>query len=168
MLRRLHRVAPSVRSLSIHTRLQQIPNLSTHGRTFGTGSSAIVTPVWTTDCFLPVCAAEQLFISMHSHLPWWAAIGASAFAIRTVFTLPIAVWQARMRSRMLSLAPHMRSLAVAVRSSIMRSGKFASEEEAHAAFAAEYGRSVKKMHHEHSVRPFLSTFKLRCWSHSGV
>ena len=106
--------------------------------------------------FPPIALAENLLLTLQSTLPWWAAISSSAVVLRATFSLPVAVWQARMRARMIRLAPHMRSLAAVVRASVVRTGKYSSEEEINAAAIAEYAKAAKKMYREHNIRPIFS------------
>ena len=63
-----------------------------------------------------VHSAETLFCSIHNslHLPWWAVIMGTTFALRTATTLPLAVHQAKMVTRVESLMPLLKEMQEAV------------------------------------------------------
>ena len=64
-----------------------------------------------------VHAAETLFLNIHTHLhlPWWSVIVISTFSLRALATLPLAVHQAKLVSRIELLLPNVKELQEAVK-----------------------------------------------------
>ena len=63
--------------------------------------------------FLPIRCAQQFLENVHdvTGLPWWASIAISTFALRTVVTLPLAVFSARVMNRVELLQPEIQQLS---------------------------------------------------------
>jgi len=120
--------------------------------------STLPTSTWAADCIAPVCAVENLLISLHGHLPWWGSIACSAIILRASVTLPVAVFQLRLRSKIDTLTPHIRALAFAIRERVHRkyAGKL-SRKDLEKQTIKEYKHNINKIYWEAKAHPYLCT-----------
>ncbi|XP_058827803.1 cytochrome c oxidase assembly protein COX18, mitochondrial [Topomyia yanbarensis] len=75
---------------------------------------ASLTGLWTTvSCSTPVAYMQQGLIAMHdlSGLPWWASIIVSTVLVRSIVTLPLAIYQNKIVARLEKITLEMPAIA---------------------------------------------------------
>jgi membrane protein insertase Oxa1/YidC/SpoIIIJ len=79
----------------------------------------------TPEFIQTMIAANQQFIeTFHgAGLPWWASIVSATVCLRSVLTLPIAIYQQRAIGRMLAAAPIVQSWGETLKNQLAREGK---------------------------------------------
>ncbi|XP_077388323.1 LOW QUALITY PROTEIN: cytochrome c oxidase assembly protein COX18, mitochondrial [Festucalex cinctus] len=82
-------------------------------------SSGAADPVWYEQVAhsAPVRLAEDFLVQVQqtSGLPWWISIAVSTLGVRTLITLPLAVYQMRIFAKVEALQPEIEALAKSLR-----------------------------------------------------
>lgn len=71
----------------------------------------------TTSDYLPISLAQSFLESVHTctHLPWWGTIVVTCVGLRCVITLPLAVYQNKLITRIELLQPTLKELTEALK-----------------------------------------------------
>ena len=75
--------------------------------------------------FLPVTLAQNFLESIHqySHLPWWSTIIFTCLGLRAVITLPLAVHQNKLITKIELLQPTLKELSEALKYRVTIEGR---------------------------------------------
>ncbi|KAI8976532.1 60Kd inner membrane protein-domain-containing protein [Pilobolus umbonatus] len=116
-------------------------------------SIACIQPT-TAESSLPVIlsANEQILTSIHtSGLPWWATLISSTVILRSVMTLPIAVYQQRSIGKMIALAPMVQSWGETLKVKIANESKHNqwSYSQYQKELQKQYSKKVKSIYAEY-------------------
>lgn len=96
--------------------------------------------------FYPIYLAQQALESLHSltHLPWWAVIMGTTLVLRTVITLPLAVRQNKLVTKIELLQPTLKMMSDALKHRVTVDCKRAGNSAAQ--FEAIYKKKVQYIH----------------------
>ena len=91
--------------------------LSSTSFTFKRHSSETTTVVETNADYLPISLAQTFLKSVHYHtsLPWWSTIVLTCVGLRCVITLPLAVYQNKLITKIELLQPTLKELTEALK-----------------------------------------------------
>lgn len=91
----------------------------------------------------------------HSHLPWWAVIVGSTFALRSVVTLPLAVHQQKVLAKIELLTPTLKEYQEAVKHNVIVKCRRANlpVEEANKRIRKEARKVAKELYSQEGCHP---------------
>ena len=91
----------------------------------------------------------------HSHLPWWAVILGSTFALRSAVTLPLAVYQQKVLAKMELLMPTLKEYQEAVKHNVIVRCRRANlpVEEANRRIRKEARKVTKELYSQEGCHP---------------
>ncbi|CAG8502097.1 4957_t:CDS:2 [Acaulospora morrowiae] len=108
-------------------------------------------------------SANQYFLEYVNHntgLPWWATIMVSTIFLRSVFTLPIAIWQQKNVARLLNAQPRINECFEKLKHQVARRMRSQGRpyEEFQAELQKKFEEKIKQIHREikwHPLKNFM-------------
>ncbi|XP_077428778.1 cytochrome c oxidase assembly protein COX18, mitochondrial [Vanacampus margaritifer] len=109
----------------------------------------------------PVRLAEDFLVQVQqtSGLPWWISIAVSALSVRTLITLPLAVYQMHILAKVEMLQPEMAALAQRVRYEVsLRAGERGwTDKQSRFHFQKNLQRLVSRLYVRDNCHPFKAS-----------